>query len=151
MEGQARLQPRSMAWADVPSVAQFFLHAFKDQDVCIQRRARAEQEACNARQGECEVEPFEHSKGNRGIDQNGDDRHDAGHAVVDDHEQYHDQHADQTSHHALGKRVCAEGGTDDAGFHDLERNGQGAVAKLNGKCICGFVCEIAADSSLVRR
>ena len=42
----------------------------------------------------------------------GDDRHDAGEPVVDDHEDRHDEHRDPDGPHALGDRVLAQGRAD---------------------------------------
>ena len=73
---------------------------------------------------------------------------DPGDAVVDNHEQGHQHHADEGGGLALHDGIAAQGGADRAVFDDLHRGRQAAGAQHDGQVLGLFLGSAAGDDAV---
>lgn len=113
----------------------FFLEAFKNEDVRIDGKAHGQDDTGNARQGQCRVEVFQDAQQDEDVDQQGDVGDDAGHAVNDDQEDHNQDDADGKGLFTLDLRIEAEARPDGADFHDFQFNRQGTGTQEDGQVL----------------
>ena len=81
------------------------------------------------------------------VDQEPENRHDAGKPVVDQHKSHDGEEAQKSGHHATSHGVGSECRRDAAGFLDLNRHTQ-RVFKCTGEFPCFLVREVPGDLSV---
>ncbi len=120
METLIRGEPRRLAECE------FLADALEDQHVGVDRDADRQHQAGKPRKGERRIERGQHTEREEDVHGQTDHGEHAGEAVVADHDEDHQQRAEDAGRDALADRVGAQRRTDGALLQHLERHREGA-------------------------